>query len=146
MSVSSVAGSATSDDVAPSSCTVALCEWTTRANLFIADSPSTVTLQFAFSLKPVILVWSASNETLEDCSNGLGCRLGSYSSEQVKVPDVPCRSKRKTLQLDSTNVLSPHSLQCTFLYPRCSIEDPVLGDRRCCTSRCQLRHVTQSTG
>ena len=50
-------------DVASLSFTVVICTRKTPANLFTDDLPSTVTRQFA--------------ETLEDCSNGLGCRLES---------------------------------------------------------------------
>ena len=106
-----------------------ICEGKTPANLFTDGKPSTVTRQFActqcnafhFSFD------HSASEPPEDCSSG--CPLGSQSPEQVNATEVPSRSKLKTLitganQLDSTNVLSPRSVHCTFLYPRCSIEDP----------------------
>ena len=51
----------------------------------------------------------------------------------VKPTDVPFISKIKTLitgthRLDSATVLSLRSFQCTFLYTRCSIEDPAIED------------------
>ena len=35
---------------------------------------------------------------------------------------------KRNNRLDSINVLKPRSVHCTFLYPRCSIEDPEIGD------------------
>ena len=82
--------------------------WLHPANLFTDDLPSTVT-RSTFHL-------------ISQQATAFDCRFESQSPEQVNATGVPFRSKLKTLmtgtnRLDCTNVLGPHSLQCTDTKP-----------------------------